>query len=74
MSGNSLAIELKDGVSRRRPETEGSLTETSAHGVDTDKLKDVKITVKEDSGASLWLGAILPFLLPFFLSQVLFGS
>ena len=69
VSGNSLAIELKDGSKQKATkETEGSLTETLRnYGVDTDKLKDVKITVKEDSGASLWLGAILPFLLPFLL-------
>lgn len=69
VSGNSLAIELKDGNKQKATkETEGALTETLRnYGVDTDKLKDVKITVKEDSGAALWLGAILPFLLPFIL-------
>ena len=69
VSGNTLAIELKEGGKQKATkETEGSLTETLAnYGVDKDKLKDVKVTIKEDSGAALWAGAILPFLLPFLL-------
>lgn len=69
ISGNTLAIELKDGNKQKATkETEGSLTETLRnYGVDTDKLKEVKVTVKEDSGATFWASAILPFLLPFIL-------
>ncbi len=69
VSGNTLAIELKEGAKQKATkETEGSLTETLAnYGVDKDRLKDVKVTIKEDSGAALWAGAILPFLLPFLL-------
>lgn len=66
---NALAIELKDGAKQKATkETEGSLTETLAnYGVDAGKLKNVKITIKDASGAAFWAGAILPFLLPFIL-------
>lgn len=69
VGGNTLSIELKDGGKQKSTkETESSLTETFAnYGVEKEKLKDVKISVKEDSGAVLWLSAILPFLLTFLL-------
>lgn len=69
VSGNTLAIELKDGTKQKATkETEGSLTETlSNYGVENAKLKDIAITIKEDSGAAMWAAAILPFLLPFLL-------
>lgn len=64
-----LEIELQDGKKQKASkEPESSLTETLAnYGIDKEKLSSVSITVKEDSGASFWLTATLPFLLPFIL-------
>lgn len=69
VSGNTLTVETKDKIQQKvTKEAEGSLTETLRnYGVDPEKLKDVKVVIKEDSGAALWAGAILPFLLPFLL-------
>ncbi|QQS21060.1 MAG: ATP-dependent zinc metalloprotease FtsH [Candidatus Moraniibacteriota bacterium] len=69
VSGNSLAITLKNGDQQKATkETEGSLTETLGnYGVNADRLKEVKTTIKEPSGLALWAGNILPFLLPFLL-------
>lgn len=69
VSGNTLTVETKDKAQQKvTKEAEGSLTETLRnYGVDPEKLKDVKVVIKEDSGAALWAGAILPFLLPFLL-------
>ncbi|MDD5083890.1 MAG: ATP-dependent zinc metalloprotease FtsH [Candidatus Moranbacteria bacterium] len=66
---NELSIDLKDKKQEKAiKESEASLTDTlSNYGVDKDKLKDVNITIKEESSASFWAGAILPFLLPFLL-------
>lgn len=66
---NKLNIEMADGKKEKATkETEASLTETlSNYGVDKEKLKTVSITIQEESNASFWAGAILPFLLPFLL-------
>lgn len=69
IQNNNLDIELQDGNKQKASkEGESSLSETlNNYGIDKEKLKDVSITVKEDSGWSFWLSAILPFLLPFIL-------
>jgi cell division protease FtsH len=69
IQNNILEIELQDGKQQKASkEAESSLSETLAnYGIDKEKLKNVSITVKEDSGASFWLAAILPFLIPFIL-------
>ncbi|MEI8096745.1 MAG: ATP-dependent zinc metalloprotease FtsH, partial [Candidatus Moraniibacteriota bacterium] len=69
IQSNNLDIELQDGNKQKASkEGESSLSETLAnYGIDKEKLKDVSITVKEASGWSFWLSAILPFLLPFIL-------
>jgi cell division protease FtsH len=66
---NELTIDLKDGKKEKATkESETSLTDTlSNYGVDKDKLKEVNITIEGESGASFWVAAILPFLLPFLL-------
>lgn len=69
IQNNKLTIELQDGSKQKASkEGESSLTETlNNYGIDTEKLKGVAVTVKEDSGLSFWLSATLPFLLPFLL-------
>ena len=69
VESNALEIELQDGKKQKASkEPESSLTETLAnYGIDKEKLKNVSITVKEESGCGFWLAATLPFLLPFIL-------
>ena len=69
VQNSDLEIELEDGKKQQASkEPESSFTETLAnYGIDKEKLKNVSITVKEDSGAGFWLATILPFLLPFIL-------
>ncbi|MDD2766845.1 MAG: ATP-dependent zinc metalloprotease FtsH [Candidatus Moranbacteria bacterium] len=69
IQNNTLSIELQDGSKQKASkEGESSLSETLMnYGINTEKLKNITITVKEDSGWSLWLSALLPFLIPFLL-------
>lgn len=69
IQNNSLEIELQDGKKQKTSkESESSLSETLAnYGIDKEKLKNVSITVKGDSGVGFWLATILPFLIPFIL-------
>ncbi|PJA85508.1 MAG: cell division protein FtsH [Candidatus Moranbacteria bacterium CG_4_9_14_3_um_filter_45_14] len=69
IQSNILDIELQDGSKQKASkEPESSLTETLAnYGIDKERVNNVSIAIKEDSGWTLWLSAILPFLLPFLL-------
>ncbi len=69
IDGNKLDIELKDGAKEKATkESEASLTDTLAnYGVDKEKFQAVKTEVKEPSSAGVWLGYILPIVLPFIL-------
>ena len=64
-------LEIKtteDKLEKSTKEREAGLTETlKNYGVDQEKFKNIKITIKDDSSSSFWMGAILPFLLPFIL-------
>ncbi|MCR4322489.1 MAG: ATP-dependent zinc metalloprotease FtsH, partial [Candidatus Azambacteria bacterium] len=73
VEGSDLHVVLKDEKKEDvKKENEASLTESlKNYGVDAEKLRAVNITVKEPSGALFWIGAILPFLLPFLLIGVL---
>lgn len=65
---NDLTIELADGSKEKSiKEPQIALTETlNNYGVDKERLKEVKIDVKENSGlGSIFGGFILPFFLPF---------
>ena len=66
---NDLHIELKDGTKEKsRKEQETSLTQSLInYGVDQEKLKGITLEIKQASGFSFWAGALLPFLIPFFL-------
>ncbi|MEI7426148.1 MAG: ATP-dependent zinc metalloprotease FtsH [Candidatus Moraniibacteriota bacterium] len=67
ISNDELTITMLDGkIEKALKEKEASITETlKNYGVDQEKFKGVNILVKGESSSSLWLGAILPFLLPF---------
>lgn len=69
VQGNELSIEKTDGSkAKASKEAESSLTETlNNYAVDKDKLKQIEVTVKKESGFGFWAAAILPFLLPFLL-------
>ena len=70
VDGNSLTIELNDTAKEKSiKEPQSSLTESlNNYGVDKEKIKDVKIDIKQASGFSAFASNILlPFLLPFLL-------
>jgi len=64
---NKLEIELKDGTKKlSQKEKEIGLTQSlKNYGVEPEKLKQITLEVKEESGIVFWLGALLPFLIPF---------
>jgi len=66
---NDLTVTLKDGkIQKATKEPESSVVETlKNYDIDGEKIQAVNITAKTDSSASFWLGAVLPFLLPFVL-------
>ena len=66
---DKLNINLKDGTKKTsQKESEASLTESlKNYGVDTEKLKAIILEVKEQSGLTYWLTALLPFIIPFIL-------
>jgi len=79
--GDKLEIELKDGAKEKATkEREASLTESlKNYGLDQEKLKQVSLEIKGESGLAFWASAILPFLLPlliigFFLWFMLRGA
>jgi len=69
VSGNDLTVILNNDqevVSLK--ESGDSLSSLLAdYQVDPSKLKNVEVAIKEESGFGFWVGAILPFLLPFLL-------
>lgn len=69
VSGEELKIKFKDdAIKISRKEAEASLSETlNNYGVSKEQLAKIKIDIKSPSGLMMWLGAILPFLLPLFL-------
>lgn len=73
VEGSSLSVVLNDDKKETtKKESEASLTESlKNYGVDSEKLRAVNITMQEPSGIFFWLGAILPFLLPFVFVGVL---
>jgi cell division protease FtsH len=66
---NKLEIELKDGNKKTsQKEAEIGLTQSlKNYEVDSEKLKEITLEVKEPSGIAFWLTALLPFLIPFVL-------
>ncbi|MEI8343766.1 MAG: ATP-dependent zinc metalloprotease FtsH [Candidatus Moraniibacteriota bacterium] len=73
VDNDNLSIELNDGTKEKSvKEPQSSLTESlSNYGVDKEKIKEVKIDIKQLSGWDSFLqGVLLPFLLPFALIAV----
>lgn len=69
VNGDKLEIQLNDGATEKATkEKESSITESlKNYNVDAEKLSSVNIDVKGESSAGVWLGTVLPFLLPFVL-------
>lgn len=69
VAGDKIEIKLKDNsqkISAKEPEQ--ALSELLAnYGVAPEKIQKVKIEIKGESTASLWLNVILPFLVPLLL-------
>lgn len=69
VQNNDLTIVKTDDtklVAQKEPDA--SLTDTlKNYSVDTAKLSGLNISIKKDSGAKIWAGALLPILLPFLL-------
>src|SRR3990172_1645656 len=74
VKGNDLEIALKDGAKlSAQKENEAGLSESlKNYGVDSEKLAATDIIVKQPSGFLFWLGALLPFILPFALIALFF--
>lgn len=69
VDNNDLDITLTDETAEKSTkEQETGLTESlKNYGVNQEKLSAVNIEIKGPSSTSMWLGTILPFLLPFIL-------
>lgn len=69
VEGTKMSVTLRDGTEEIiKKETGETLSELlNNFGVDKEKIRDIEILVKENEGLGFWLGAILPFLLPFLL-------
>ncbi len=66
VSGNDLAITLKDGTkATAKKEFESGFSETlKNYGVDQSALRQVALEVKEESGVQFWIGVLAQSLLP----------
>lgn len=67
--GEVLDIVFSDGKkAQSKKEAESSLTDTLAnYGISKDQLAKISVDIKSPSGASVWLGTILPLALPILL-------
>jgi cell division protease FtsH len=74
VKGDSLEISLKEGGEKiSKKESETALTQTFVnYGVSQEKLGRIDIEIKEPSGFLYWLGAVLPFMLPFLFILIFF--
>src|SRR3989344_7061431 len=72
---NELEITLKNGeLQTSRKEKEASLTESLRNsGVPDEKIRAIDVDIQDPTGAGVWLGAILPYLIPFlFLALIIY--
>lgn len=69
VNGNKLSIELKNGEKQTgRKESEESFTQTLINlGVTSDKIDKLNLSIKEESGSSIWMTLVLPIIVPFLL-------
>ena len=75
VSQNKLKIELKNGekvTSQKEPES-GLAESLSNYGVTEEGLRGVKLSIKENAGASFVLKTLLPIFIPLFLSEPFYG-
>lgn len=67
VTNNELILDLKnsDDKETTQKEFDASLTETLTNlGVDSEKLNNTKITIKEDTSFAFWAATLLPILIP----------
>jgi len=69
IKGDALEITLQDGTKQeaQKESSESLSTLLSNLGVKGDELSKITMEVKDESGFSFWMSAILPFLIPFVL-------
>ncbi len=67
VSGDKLGVTLADNTKQTSHKEPGESLSTllSNYKIDPEKMRAVTIDIKQESGLSFWLGALLPFLLPF---------
>ncbi|NQV13739.1 MAG: ATP-dependent zinc metalloprotease FtsH [Parcubacteria group bacterium] len=68
IQGEEVKVKIKDDNKEKKvkKEKESPLGETlQNYGVESDKLAKIEIKIVDESGFSYWMGALLPFLLPF---------
>jgi cell division protease FtsH len=72
VNGALMTVVLKDDTKQEvKKESNESLSELLKNfGVESSKLSGIEISIKENEGAAFWLGAVLPYLLPFLLIGV----
>jgi len=72
ITGNELTVTLKSGQAETvKKETGESFSQIVKNfNLDPAKVASIKVEVKEGEGLNYWLGAILPFLIPFLLISV----
>ena len=70
---NKLEIDLKDGTKLEafKEQNESLSSLLNNLGVPTDKLKNISINVKQQSGLEFWLTSLLPFLIPLLFVMVI---
>jgi cell division protease FtsH len=74
VDGDALDITLKNGekkIAQKEP-NESLSTVLNNFKVDQEKVKDIKIQIKEESSWNYWLSSLLPFLIPFLLIGAFF--
>jgi len=74
ITGETIEVIFTDGVEKKtKKEADASFTETLRNlGVASEKIIKANIETKSESGFLFWLGALLPFLLPFIFILVFF--
>ncbi|MEY4744440.1 MAG: ATP-dependent metalloprotease FtsH [Candidatus Parcubacteria bacterium] len=67
VKGDKLEIELKDGTKEVTHKESGESLSTllSNYKIDPAKMLAIQVDIKQDSGLAFWLGALLPFIVPF---------
>lgn len=69
VEGNTIMVNLKNGEIKKitKENTESFSDIVANYQIDKNKLNNIDIIIKEDPSKSIFLGTILPFLIPFIL-------